>query len=243
MRTFSAAAPGLATLPMYDWPECRAATDAQWHQWRDALSGRGIGVPEDLTRSDDLQALWRDPRLLLGQTCWGPMEAGLQEHVQVIGQPDYSDFEGGEGPLYSSVILMRDGEGVPAPQDGAARLPLGRLRGVRFAYNDMNSMSGLFGISRDLNAAGESLAIFAARLATGAHRASIVAVAEGRADVCAVDCRSWVLAREHEPAASALCVVGWTARRPGLPYITSRSTDPATLEALRAVLGVVADGA
>ena len=52
----------------------------------------------------DFQTLWRHPNLLLCQTCWGPMELGLAEHVQVVGQPSYNGFEGGQGQLYSSAI-------------------------------------------------------------------------------------------------------------------------------------------
>ena len=59
------------------------------------------------------------------------------------------------------------------------------MRGKRFAYNSLDSMSGIIALSRDLEAMGESLDIFSERIETGAHRASIVAVAEGRADVCA----------------------------------------------------------
>ncbi len=69
-------------------------------------------------------------------------------------------------------------------------------------------------------------AIFSGRIETGGHRASIVAVAEGRADICAIDCRSWQLAQQHEPRAADLQVVGWTARRKGLPLITSTHTPP-----------------
>jgi ABC-type phosphate/phosphonate transport system substrate-binding protein len=98
-------------------------------------------------------------------------------------------------------------------------------------------MSGIIAVSRDLETAGESLAIFSERIVTAAHRASIVAVAEGRADVCAVDCRSWHLARLYEARAADVEVVGWTARRKGLPYITSRHTPPDTVARLQTALG------
>ena len=62
-------------------------------------------------------------------------------------------------------------------------------------------------------------------MATGGHRASIRAVAEGRADVAAIDCRSWQLARRFEPAARELHAVGWTRRSKGLPFICARRFD------------------
>ena len=233
---------------MYDWPEARAEVDAQWARLREALRRRGIDAPEALTRENtaegtlDLAVLWRDPALLLAQTCWGPMEMGLADHVQVIGQPDYSDCEGGQGEFYSSAVVMRrDGpspeKDVRAPPDGLAVLPLDRLRGKSFAFNGTDSMSGVLALTRDLEALGESLALFGERIETGGHRASLRAVAQGRADVAAIDCRSWKLFGRFEPDISRrMQVVGWTARRKGLPFITAGSTPRSVVVALRDAL-------
>ncbi|WP_048647925.1 phosphate/phosphite/phosphonate ABC transporter substrate-binding protein [Nitratireductor soli] len=234
--------PLIAALPMYDWPERRAEVDAEWHRLRDALHAGGIDAPAELTRPcNDLFAVWRDPRLLFAQTCWGPMQTGLQDHVQLVGQPDYSDCEGGKGAFYSSVILMRAGDAgdaVAAPADGTAQIPVALLRGKRFAYNDPLSMSGLLALSNDLEALGAGLDIFTPRIMTGAHRASIRSVAARKADVCAIDCRSWMLAQAFEPAARHLRAVGWTARRPGLPYITARDTPDEAVALLRRMSAV-----
>ncbi|WP_309085845.1 PhnD/SsuA/transferrin family substrate-binding protein [Chelativorans sp.] len=247
----------VAALPMYDWPEVRAETDAHWARLRVCLAERGIDAPVHLVRRNadlpavlggirgpdgqllapdpatlppdelDLRALWLHPSLLFAQCCWGPLELGLAEHVQVVGQPSYDGFEGGEGTLYSSAILMREAEGsVKAPAGGIAFISVDLLRGRRLAYNEPHSLSGLLALQRDLEAMGEGLSIFAERIETGSHRASLAAVAEGRADVCAVDCRAWALARRFEPAAARLTVVGWTRRRLGLPYITAKNTAP-----------------
>ncbi len=111
----------IAALPMYDWPERWSEVDAEWAEMRDAFRAAGIDAPQHLVRCNgklpavpggirdgdgnviapdpatlpqdqlDLQALWLHPRLLLAQTCWGPMELGLSRHVQVIGQPFRED--------------------------------------------------------------------------------------------------------------------------------------------------------
>jgi ABC-type phosphate/phosphonate transport system substrate-binding protein len=243
----------VAALPMYDWPELRAETDAQWARLRDALRRRGVDAPQALTRENgasgglDLAALWRDPALLFAQTCWGPMGLGLSEHVQVLGQPDYSDCEGGEGEFYSSALMMRGPEGgAPAPADGHAVLPLDLLRGRRLAFNSEDSMSGILALTHDLEVLGESLSLFPERIETGGHRASLRAVAEGRADIAAVDCRSWALFKRLEPDVSArLQVACWTARRKGLPYICARTIAPETVAILREALasaGMLAAG-
>ncbi len=239
----------VVALPMYDWPEAAAETDAEWRRLRAALAASGVAAPARLARSNadlppvpgrpalpphgfDFQALWRHPALLFAQTCWGPMEEGLAAAVQLVGQPSYDAFQGGMGPLYASAVVMR-GKGHAGPrEDGQANLPLDLMRGKRFAYNSLDSMSGILAPSRDLGGIG----LFAERVETGGHRASIVAVAEGRADVAAIDCRSWDLALRFEPAAAELAVVGWTARRPGLPYITGRATPAGTVARMRRAL-------
>jgi len=290
----------IAALPMYVWPETRDATDMEWQRFRSFFRSAGIDAPEEIVRRNadmppvpggirdgegkviapdpatlppaefDFQTLWRHPNLLLAQTCWGPMELGLADHVHVVGQPSYKGFEGGQGTMYSSAMLtrvspnppwaeaarkagtdkpsapssdaasrrapQRMGIDRPAPDDGLADIPLNLIRGKRFAYNSLDSMSGIIALTRDLEAMGESLDIFSERIETGAHRASIVAVAEGRADVCAIDCRTWHMAERHEPKAAELQAVGWTGLRKGLPMITSRHTPHEIVEKLIEIL-------
>jgi ABC-type phosphate/phosphonate transport system substrate-binding protein len=240
----------IAALPMYDWPETRAEVDAEWAAIRERLMGRGIDAPTHLVRRNadmppvpggirdasgaviapdpatlppdelDRDTLWKHPNLLFSQACWGPLEQGLGQYVRVLGQPDYSVYEGGEGEFYSSAIVIRAGEAPQAPSD-TSPVPLDLLRGRRFAYNSDDSLSGRLALIRDLQAMGEDLSIFSEQIETGGHRASIVAVAQGRADVAAIDCRSWALARRFEPMAAKVVVVGWTSRRNGLPFITA----------------------
>ncbi|MBZ9820394.1 phosphate/phosphite/phosphonate ABC transporter substrate-binding protein [Mesorhizobium sp. CA4] len=265
----------VAALPMYDWPEARREVDAQWARLRDAFQQRGIDAPETIVRRNrdlppvpggihdkagmviapdpatlpldeiDFHQLWLSPALLFGQTCWGPMELGLAGHVQVIAQPNYDAFEGGQGELYSSALVMAADGGPPvaSPQDGKAIIPIDLLRGKRFTFNNPDSMSGLIALTRDLEALGESLDIFASRSESGGHRSSIIAIAEGRADVAAIDCQSWALAQRFEPAAKAVKVVGWTARRKGLPYITARTTPEKTIAMMRDAIAAVESGA
>jgi ABC-type phosphate/phosphonate transport system substrate-binding protein len=263
----------VAALPMYDWPEVHDEVDAQWGRLRDAFRHRGINAPETIVRRNgdlppvpggihdtngkpmapdpatlppdelDYHKLWLHPALLFAQTCWGPMELGLSNHVQVVGQPSYDAYEGGQGKLYSSALVMRTGEGPEArsPADCKAFLPLDLIRGKRFTFNSLDSMSGTIGLTRDLEAQGESLDIFASCSQSGGHRGSIVAVAEGKADIAAIDCESWALAQRFEPAARKVAIVGWTARRKGLPFITARTTPEKTVRAMREALAGLAD--
>ncbi|TVS05902.1 MAG: phosphate ABC transporter substrate-binding protein [Rhodobacteraceae bacterium] len=210
---------GRACLPMYDWPETRGAVDAFYARMRAKVPE----LPAKLTRpetEDDLKALWRDPALLLGQTCWGPLGAGLRNRVTILGQPLYDDVPGGQGAQYRSAVVMRAGRACPPPEAPGACLPDG-LDTLRPAINATDSLSGAIALSEDMGSTS------AASLVTGSHRASIRAVAEGRADYAAIDCRSWALAQAYESAARELVVTGWTALRPGLPFITAKATAPA----------------
>jgi len=225
---------GLACLPMYDWPEERAAVDALW---ADIRAHAADDLPAALTRPADeaaMFALWRDPALVLGQTCWGPISQGMLPGLRVLAQPDYSDMNGGQGPLYRSVIIAREGQARPAHTGIGADLAEGLLSGSIFAANARHSLSGWLALAQDLGADPAQGA--AGVVMTGGHRASIRLVAEGRADLAAVDCRSWALARRHEPCAEGLVVIGWTKARPGLPYVTGPQTSPALLARLRETL-------
>ncbi|OQM77494.1 phosphate ABC transporter substrate-binding protein [Pseudaminobacter manganicus] len=260
----------IAALPMYDWPETRAATDAEWAALCVALHNKGVDAPSKLVRRNadlppvpggirdqagmtiapdpatlppnefDLHALWLHPALLFAQTCWGPMGLGLAAHVSVIGQPDYSAFEGGDGELYSSALVMRSDicdQAVVPPVSGGSLLSLDLLRGRRLAYNSVDSMSGMLAISRDIESLDETLGLFSSCIETGGHRASLRAVARGKADVAAIDCRSWSLFKHFEPTVSAgLRVVGWTARRKGLPFIAGRAVSQRDRLVLRETL-------
>ena len=110
-----------------------------------------------------------------------------------------------------------------APETGEPVLPISLFRGRKLAFNEHRSMSGHLALKRDLEAMGESFKLFSEMVETGAHRASVTAVARGEADFAAIDCRSWMLAERYEPAASNLHVVGWTGRRKGLPFIRARN--------------------
>ncbi|RUT92762.1 phosphate ABC transporter substrate-binding protein, partial [Mesorhizobium sp. USDA-HM6] len=143
--------------------------------------------------------------------------------------------------LYSSALVMfsEGGPSVASPANGKAVVPLDLIRGKRFTFNNPDSMSGLLALTRDLEAMGEGLDIFGSRSESGGHRSSIVAVAEGRADIAAIDCQSWALAQRYEPAARRVKVVGWTARRKGLPFITGRTTPASTVSAMREAIAVL----
>lgn len=202
----------------------------------------------------DLPTLWRHPALLFGETCWGPLDRGLKPFVHVVAQTRYDGLTGGEGTLYrSALIALRrpdDVDAVPAASgnDALSSALLAGLAGRRFAFNGPDSRSGYLALERDLRAVGESMAIFSRTVQTGSHLASMRLVADGGADVAAIDCRSLALARRHDPSLTArLRVVGWTTASQGLPFICAASLPDgirrAVAEAVRDVLSASGSGA
>jgi ABC-type phosphate/phosphonate transport system substrate-binding protein len=215
----------LASLPMYD--AAPAAVEAWWRAIARALRAQGVvDVPATLDQPADLAAHWRDPRLLLSQTCGYPLVTGLLPAVQVVGAFHYA-APGCAGSAYRSELVARAGD-APA---------LEAYRGRVAAINSLDSHSGcnaLRGLVAPLAGGG---AFFGGEVITGSHRASLAALRSGAADIAAIDCVSLAGLRRHEPERlRGLRVVGSTAAAPGLPLITSASTSPADLAALRTAL-------
>ena len=201
----------IAALPMYDRAEMRAATDALWAAIRDALRAQDIDAPEGLARTDDLWAIWRDPTLILAQTCGLPFRAGLHRDVGLVATPDYG-LPGCPPGFYNSVLIARD-----------ACLP----HRPRIAINDPLSQSGWAALHEW--AAMQRMDLGAVTV-TGAHAASARAVAEGQADLAAIDAQTWRLLVRHAGTDPGL-EIARTPPTPGLPLITARAHDPAPIRA------------
>lgn len=201
----------LAVLPMYDWPEVRDGTDRLWQELSRRLREAGFDAPSGLLRDIHAQTAWTDPALLLGQTCGLPFVSRLKGRVSLVGAPAYR-LEGCEPGEYCSALVVRADD----PADG-----LGGLRGRRVAYNMEGSQSGHAAMLAAIAPLARGGRFFAETLATGSHRASVRAVAEGKADIAAIDAVSWELAKRHEPSASRLRVLSRTRPTPGLPFITA----------------------
>ncbi|MER2510715.1 MAG: PhnD/SsuA/transferrin family substrate-binding protein [Amaricoccus sp.] len=222
----------IALLSMYDWPEVAAETDAAWVAIRDGLRAEGVAAPETLTRGADLWAAWRDPALVFGQTCGLPLVRGLTE-VEVIGAIDYG-LPGCPPGFYRSALVTRADD---------PRETLSAFRGARAAVNGRDSQSGYGALLAAVAPYAEAAGFFGAARVTGSHRASVIAVAAGEADIAAIDCVSWRLAERFEPTAGALRVSGLTEPTPGLPLIAAAGTDVARHRAVAAaVLPTLAHG-
>jgi len=197
---------------MYDWPEVMPYNDELWRLIREALLRRGFDAPPAIDREVVRETAWLSPDLLIGQTCGLPFVRGVRQKAAVLGTFDYG-IEGCDPGDYRSVIVCRRGESRPLPD----------FEGTRVAYNGRDSQSGHAALVATVAPLVRDRKFFAETIESGAHRRSMQMVADGSADVAAVDVVSWLLALDVEPATDALEVVGSTACTPGLPLITSRT--------------------
>jgi len=217
---------------MYDLPELEAANDRLWAAIAERLRAKGVGgVPEQLTRTGALEAIWTDPNLLLAQTCGYPLVASLGERVRVVATPRYG-APGCDGALYRSALVVRAGD----PASGLAD-----LRGRRAAVNDLASNSGMNLFRAEVAPLAQGAPFFEAVTITGAHAASVEAVAAGEADVAAIDCVTWAhLQRLRPRTTNCLRILSWTMSAPGLPLIAAATMDAEVITALRQALAEIA---
>lgn len=207
---------GRAALPMYDWAETHAAHDDLWTAVREALRARGVAAPDALERGAPLMEVWTAPDLVLGQTCGLPYVRHLRDRVALVGAPDLG-LPGCPPGWYRSVIVVQADD----PREG-----LGAFRGARLAVNGADSQSGAQAMMHHASALPDPGTLFGSVTVSGAHEASARLVAEGEADVAAIDAGTWRLVEAHRPFAARLRVMEATDPTPGLPFVTALDPGP-----------------
>ena len=192
-----------ASLPMYDWPEIRLFTDQFW-----AGLARHAGWTGTLDRSAPYDAIWRQSELRFSQTCGYPLTHEFKGLLRYVATPHYA-ADGCEGTNYCSIIFARHHVSPIA------------LRGDKPAINSTDSMSGFLALKLVLATLRSNGDFFTTPLITGGHLASMAAVQNGLADVCAIDCVCVALARKYRPEAlEGLVEIARSPSVPALPYVT-----------------------
>jgi hypothetical protein len=204
----------IASLPMYWRAENAGHWRLFWEAVQRAADEEGLDLPP-LTQPAALPAPWTDHwldrRLALSMTCGLPFRTVMRNRVTYVGTLDFAVAT--PAGHYRSVVIAR-----PALPEGGAPV---------LAVNGGDSQSGWAAAQGIAGLAGASA--FGGYRVTGAHAASLAAVAEGRADMACLDAVTWRMLRRFDPAAGAVRVLGETAPTPGLPLITAAGTDPAPL--------------
>jgi ABC-type phosphate/phosphonate transport system substrate-binding protein len=209
----------IASLGMYDFsPRLQAANDRLWSGVRANLAAAGLAAPERLTRGAGAYwPAWDSPHLVLSQTCGFPYRARLHGRVTLVGTPDYR-VEGCPPGQYRSIFVARRDD---------PRTKLAAFNGAALAYNEALSQSGWAAPMTHAARAGITLR---PGCETGGHRASVAAVATGRADLAAIDAVTWALLLDDGAAdALELAPIAMTDPTPGLPLIAAPGADAGRL--------------
>ena len=199
---------------MYDRPANAAAHDAFWMLVRDGLRCAGINAPNALDHDIDCMDGWGRPDLVLGQICNLPLRAHFLDKVTMIGAADYGLPDCPAGHYNSVFIVHRSAQGQ-TPADFA---------NARFVTNALMSQSGYGAPVAWAAAQGFQ---FSAPLISGAHGTSVQMVADGQADIAAIDAQTWRMLQLHTEATRNLRVIGKTAASPCMTFITRLGQDPA----------------
>lgn len=223
----------LAALTMYDLPELQAATDAWWSVIARHLHRVGIAdVPDALTRNRPMAETWRDPALLLTQTCGYPLTHDHADDLTAVAVPDYR-AEGCGGGLYRSAFIVRADDPAETLED---------LRGQRAVANGPDSQSGCNALRAAVSEIAGGDRFFSSVCWSGAHRRSLAMVRDGVADIAAIDGVTLALVGDVAPQEIAgLRVLAWSAATPALPYAVRKTLDVDTRTRVTRALLAAAD--
>ncbi len=227
-----AATQAVAALPMYDLPQLKPATDAFWHAIAKRLTDGGVtAVPASLTRMDDYQGGWRNPDLLLGQACGYPLVKQFKSTVQIVATPIYGS-SGCDGFEHASFFITNAKAKYQTLRD---------LRGTICAINGFDSNTGMNLLRAAIAPIAGGNPFFRSVTVTGSHHKSLEAVAEGRADIAAIDCVSFAHFARFEPELTErVSKIGQSIRTAAPPYITAGKTDAGILRILREAFNDIA---
>ena len=150
------------------------------------------------------------PNLLLGHTCGYPYVTRWNKSHQLICVPEF-DIPGCEGTLYSSWFVCGSADKrdtIEAFRDGVA------------VINGPNSNSGMNVFRYQVSPFAKNGSFFNDVIVSGSHINSMRAVAEGRAEIAAIDAVSYHYIVQAEPTlARQTRIMGQSVKTTGLPFI------------------------
>lgn len=214
-----------AMASLYRFPELAWAADAWWAGLTRHWQATGLrDIPMAPIAPDDAYELWLAPDLFFAQTCGYPLTHRLNGKVTLVATPCY-DAPGCEGAEYRSLIVVHEDSEIEGIADLAGKIA---------AVNSYDSQSGWNVLRHALAPVLRGPGAFPRVIETGAHRLSVAAVREGRADVAAIDCVTFALLRQvAADEVEGLRVIAASARAPALPFITRKDIGNVDLQRLR----------
>lgn len=197
-----------------------AFTDQLRRAWRCVLElylglpGVDDKQPVRLDFNSD-QSLLRDPALFFGHTCGYPLMMRLRHQVTPFCVPVF-DLPGADGKFYTSHFIVSADSGIESVAQSEGRIA---------AMNNRDSNSGMNVFRHSIAKCKPRGKFFAKLVETGGHLQSLEAVADGRADIAAIDCVSYQLIKDHRPElVKQVRSIGFSAKTCGLPLVMPAKT-------------------
>ena len=218
-----------ASLPLYALSENEPARSAFWRAIRTELERQGIGdMPGELDFKRPPVPERIEPETRFSQVCGYPLQTIFRGQATILGAPVYDD-EHCDGPTHTGAFVVH--------RDAPYRT-LEDLRGCRFGAVARNSNSAM-NLPRRAIADIAGGAPFFGSIAEGspAQSGNLGRVARKEIDATCVDNMTLAFFAQSRPeTARSLRILAVTPPSPSIPFVTSRSTDTETTEALRRAL-------
>ena len=224
----------IASLPMYDIPEIRHATDALWQGMARHFRLEGITqVPHQLVHDRHLSGLWSDGNLFMSQCCGYDVVRRYKDRFQVLATP-WFDAPGCSGGDYASTIVVAE----RSPHRDVVD-----MLDTVVVINGPESHSGMNALFALVAPHSRNGKFFSEVRISGSHAASLDALKNGDADVASVDCLTYELLGRYRPAAiEGTRPLGLTFAAPAPPYVTQASYSAETVTRMKnALLATFAD--
>lgn len=218
--------PLIASFPWYPFDEIKEQYDIFWGLLRDALLEKKIDAPEKLSPPENFRIHWASSRDLLLSQCCGYHIATKAQQLEVIGAPDFmlDNLSPGE---YRSIIITRKSQKGNALED---------FLGCRAAFNEDQSFSGHTALLRALPLNLVQPNVFKME-PSDSHQLSMQAVADGKADVAAIDEISFRLITNERPdLKKKLRIISYTENVAAPPYVTSSNRPAEEIDVIRDTL-------
>lgn len=225
-----------ASLGMYDGGELAVANDRLWSGVAARLHASGVrDLPATLDRDTPLAAQWRSGRLVLGQTCGYPLATRFATDLRAVAAPVYA-VDGCEGATHRSFVVVHRRARADRLED---------LRGARAVVNEPSSNTGRHLLGDAVASVGGGPGFFRDVIESGSHARSLELVAEGGADVAAIDCVTFAALARLAPALTLRTrILHRTRAVPSLPFVVSAKLGvPIAARVAQALVEALADRA
>ena len=158
----------------------------------------------------------KSPDVLLGHTCGYPFITKLHHTHEPVCVPEF-DLAGCNGIHYSSWIVA--GNNHPG-------LCLNDFSGSIATFNSRDSNSGMNVFRYEVSRITNGASFFRQTLMSGSHLTSIRNIAQGYADIAAIDAVTWHFAKaQNLTDIPKIKIIGQTVPTPGLPFVKSNRTE------------------